>query len=356
MDPITQGALGAAAALSLRFKIQDPKPMIAAVAVAGWIGGMAADLDVVIRSSSDPLLAVEFHRHFTHSLFFIPFGGLIVGLFLMAMGSIRRRFTRAAVPEKFWNRNILVAATIGYATHGLLDACTSYGTQLLWPFSNIRVAWNNIGIIDPIPTTLWIGSMLFAFRLRRGFRPVGAVRALFVLGLVYLLLGVVQRERASDFQEKLISERGIEIEKVSRRVVKPTMFQIFLWRSIYQHEGRYTTDGIHVGLTGHRIYKGESVDILNRASLSSSTRLDEDLRRFDWFSDGWLAAMPDTPEGLARIGDMRYALLPQEIRPLWGIEFDRTQTDRPVDFKNFRDIRDGDAACFRNMMFGWDCQ
>ena len=33
---------------------------------------------------------------------------------------------------------------LGYATHGMLDACTSYGTQLLWPFTNHRYAFNTI--------------------------------------------------------------------------------------------------------------------------------------------------------------------------------------------------------------------
>src|SRR5690606_29471703 len=44
----------------------------------GALGGMAPDLDVIIRSASDPLLALEYHRHFTHSLAFIPIGGLLV--------------------------------------------------------------------------------------------------------------------------------------------------------------------------------------------------------------------------------------------------------------------------------------
>ena len=78
MDPVTQGALGAAASVALlgrRSPVSAP-----ALAAMGWLGGMAADLDVLIRSSSDPLLAIEYHRHFTHSLAFVPLGGLIVAL------------------------------------------------------------------------------------------------------------------------------------------------------------------------------------------------------------------------------------------------------------------------------------
>ncbi|NNF80958.1 MAG: metal-dependent hydrolase, partial [Rhizobiales bacterium] len=66
MDPFTQGALGAALPQATR--------RAAHVGIAGALGfasGMAADLDIFIRSSSDPLLFLEYHRQFTHSLIFI---------------------------------------------------------------------------------------------------------------------------------------------------------------------------------------------------------------------------------------------------------------------------------------------
>ena len=40
----------------------------------------------------------------------------------------------------------------GFSTHGVLDACTSYGTQLGWPFSDVRFAWSNVSIVDPLFT------------------------------------------------------------------------------------------------------------------------------------------------------------------------------------------------------------
>jgi len=34
----------------------------------GFLSGMAPDLDILIRSSTDPLLSLEYHRQFTHFL------------------------------------------------------------------------------------------------------------------------------------------------------------------------------------------------------------------------------------------------------------------------------------------------
>lgn len=75
MDPLTQGMLGAALTLSV-----SKREHLRAAAVLGGLSGMAPDLDVLIRSSQDPLLFLEYHRQFTHSLLFIPFGSLLCAL------------------------------------------------------------------------------------------------------------------------------------------------------------------------------------------------------------------------------------------------------------------------------------
>ena len=78
MDPVTQSALGASLA-----QTQSNSNKVWAAAILGCIGGLAPDLDVLISSSEDPLLFLEYHRQFTHSLIFIPFGSLLVSLFFL---------------------------------------------------------------------------------------------------------------------------------------------------------------------------------------------------------------------------------------------------------------------------------
>src|SRR5262245_16609157 len=126
MDSITQGVLGAAAAQAV-LKKRLPQ----GAGLVGAIGGMAADLDILIRSSSDPTVSWLYHRHFTHSLIFIPIGGLIAALPFL--------FLKQYKDDKRW---VILAAIIGYATHAPLDMFTSFGTQLFWPFSNYRVAFD----------------------------------------------------------------------------------------------------------------------------------------------------------------------------------------------------------------------
>ena len=158
MDPLSQGTVGVAFAQSIANKNNIIK-----IGIIGFFAGLAPDLDVLIRSENDPILFLEYHRQFSHSLFFIPFGSLIVALLIFPL-----------FKKSMSLKTIYMASFLGYATHGLLDACTSYGTLLFWPFSNERVTWNNISIIDPlftIPVLILIGiaiktrKKIFSFKI-----------------------------------------------------------------------------------------------------------------------------------------------------------------------------------------------
>lgn len=365
MDPLSQAFIGAAAAQSfVRAKSEDgsAEPSLAKrkmklAMLAGVLGGMAPDLDVFIRSSTDALLAIQFHRHFTHSFIFIPVGGLIVGLFLFTLlEKIAPKFCEGLN----WKQSVMFA-TIGFATHGLLDACTSYGTQLLWPFSNLRVAWNNVGIIDPIPTLSWlIGSVIALRKVDRRWARAG-----FLIALTYLLLGFAQRERALDAQNLLLAERG---HTATRREVKPTVLQIFVWKSLYESDGKFYSDAIRVGLGPAKIYRGsgEGIPKFNLSQMQvANAEINQfalDIKRFDWFSDGWVARVPNREsENKIVLGDIRFSMLPNEIDPLWGIEFDARGLsegpfDRHVAFVQFREVTDRRFQVFRNILAGRDLE
>ncbi|HCU91201.1 MAG TPA: metal-dependent hydrolase, partial [Gammaproteobacteria bacterium] len=105
MDPLSQGVIGATAPLAVSKK----DGLLAGL--LGCFSGMAADIDVLIRSDTDPILFLEFHRQFTHSLIFIPIGGFICALLLYALFARR---------QLGFGRTYFFC-TLGYATHGLLD-------------------------------------------------------------------------------------------------------------------------------------------------------------------------------------------------------------------------------------------
>ena len=74
--------------------IKVQKKEIKFASFCGFSGGIAPDIDVLIKSDSNPLLFIEYHRHFTHSLLFAPFGVLIVSLFLYLIFIKQKKLTQ----------------------------------------------------------------------------------------------------------------------------------------------------------------------------------------------------------------------------------------------------------------------
>ncbi len=73
MDPLAHAILGA-----------DP-PVLRdfgrfARVTGGWVAGVLPDIDGFFLVSDDPLAYLEYHRHFTHALLFVPVGGLVAAL------------------------------------------------------------------------------------------------------------------------------------------------------------------------------------------------------------------------------------------------------------------------------------
>ena len=331
MDLLTQGLLGIAMAQA-GAKQQE----IRIATGIGFLAGIAADVDILIQSENDPLLNIEFHRHFTHSLFFVPLGALIVALLLWPFLRKRLPFSR-----------LYLFTFLGYCLSGVLDAFTSYGTNLLWPVSDARIALNIISVLDPAFTLILLIAGVMAFR--RYSRTMARFGLL--LAAVYLSFGWLQLQRAETAAESLIAERGHRAEQL---LVKPTLANLVLWRSIYEFDGKFHVDAIRVGLFSEpRIYPGESVDkfVLERDlnGLTASSVLAQDIARFSHFSSGFLAIRPEQPNVLV---DVRYSNLPTTLAPLWGIEINPQQPDQHAQYKLYRDSSSATREKFLKLLLG----
>ncbi|MGV8712304.1 MAG: metal-dependent hydrolase [Nitrosomonas sp.] len=331
MDLLTQGLLGTAMAQS-GARQQD----VRLAAGIGFFAGIAADMDILIQSENDPLLNIEFHRHFTHSLFFVPLGALLVALVLWP-------FFRKYLPFL----RLYLFTFLGYCLSGVLDAFTSYGTHLLWPLSDVRVAWNTISVIDPVFTLILLIAGSIAFR-KHASTPA---RIGLLLATLYMSVGWIQQQRAHTLAEELIAERSHQAQSL---LVKPTLGNLVLWRSIYEFDGRLYVDAIRVGLWSNaRIYPGESIKKFkfdrDLDQVPASSVLAADIARFAHFSDGYLAIRPEQPNVLI---DVRYSNLPMTIAPLWGIEINPEQPDQHAKYTLYRDASRQTRQTFLSLLLG----
>ncbi len=311
MDPVSQGVLGASVPQAI-----SRKKHIAAATLFGAVSGMAPDLDFLIRSDTDPLMYLQYHRQFTHSLIFIPVGSLICALAFYF--SLARR----------WDVSFKLTylfCLLGYATHGFLDACTSYGTQLLWPFSTERFAWNTISIVDPLFTLPLLALVITGLRKKNSL--FGKIALCWVL--LYQGLGIYQHQRVAAVGRQLAQERG---HTPMRLEVKPSFANLLLWKVIYEVEDGYYTDAVRAA-PALTIYPGEFIPRLEIERdlpwLDRDSQQAKDLARFDWFSRGFLSLDPNNP---MRVIDMRYSLVPNEAMGMWSIWLDQNagKTDHVI--------------------------
>ncbi len=315
MDPITQGLLGAAAAQAACGKSLGRR-----AAVVGFIGGTLADADVFLSAWSDPAHPQELHRHFTHALAFIPVGGLI-----------------AATPffVKRWYRDraraVLWAATLAYATHGLLDCMTSYGTHWLWPFTDARSSWDVISIIDPVFTGVLLVALMAAMILKRS-KPA-AVGLMMVCA--YLGWGVIQHARASAAIARVAAYRGHGVERIR---AMPTLGNLIVWRGLYVSHGSIYVVAVRTPVfAASTVREGGAAEVFVPRSLPASTpqrqHVVDVLERFNLFADGYLTKIYSGSNLI--IADLRYSLDSAGLTPLWGIRLDPVDPDDPLAWGSF---------------------
>lgn len=238
-------------------------------------------------------------------------------------------------------------ACLGYASHGLLDACTSYGTYLLWPLTDTRYAWNWISVIDPI-YTVPLAILLAVSVWRQGRRSLGLA---WIWLVAYMTFGAVQNHRAEQIVADWARQSGLTIERL---VAKPAFANLILWRGLVDDGQRFHLVAVR-NLPGSDtlLWSGGSVARFARPEGLIDGQLTTDLDRFDHFSSDWLFRYPDyDAAGEWFIGDFRYAIDPASQRPLWGIVFNPEDPDSRARYTTPRRVTEEERAAFFQRLRG----
>ena len=287
MDPLTHAVLGAAIVQVCYSKRAGFKLLTLAAALTA----MAPDLDIFLNSASDPLFGLTMHRHFTHALIFVPIGSLLGVLGFWHW--LKQYFS-------FWQLWLLLA--LAYVSHGLLDALTSYGTMLYWPFSNQRVAWNAIAVVDPLVTLPLVVAIICSMLWKRRIYSCCAL----AWCLLYFCFGGWQHYQINQWLHN-------EHPTVTRAMAHPTLGNLLVWRVLYWQDNQIHVTGVRRSLAGHlQIYPGPAIK--PNLPITQSLLQQLDLEQFSNFADGYVAVGKN-----GCVEDLRYAILPMNARGLWGV-------------------------------------
>jgi len=266
MDSITQAVLGASIQGAMLGRHQGRRALLYGAALA-----TLPDLDVVI-AYADPVSAMTHHRGFSHSL-------LVLSAFSVLLAWLIRRWRPSPhyTATRLWLTLWLVLIT-----HPLLDAFTSYGTQLLWPFAVTPTAWSSIFIIDPVYTVPLVIATLagLAVGIRRG--TLRLLHGALAFSCVYLAFTV---------GGKMVAEHRVRQALEAASIQPAAMFSgtaplnSLLWRVMAK-------DG-----SGH--YYESFVSLLDAeparltalplgSELAGALAASPEHQRLRWFTDDWL--------------------------------------------------------------------
>lgn len=212
--------LGSLIIRKLKFKNQR-LPMIAMIVAANL-----PDIDFIIRFFGAGFYLVH-HREISHSL---------IGILLLSI-IIAAAFSKLKKAE--FNKYFLIGL-VGTLSHLFLDIITSWGTQVLYPFNNIRYEFSLIPIVDVY------------------------VLAIFIVGIILINLNKVQKEKIAKatlfiFMVFLLFKSGLKIyadnavenlDNYENVKVLPSLSSPFKWRAIITEPDMYIVNDFDVSTTG----------------------------------------------------------------------------------------------------------
>ncbi len=219
MDSLTQIVLGAAVGEAVLGKKVGNKAML-----YGAIAGTIPDLDVLATHFTDTTKALAMHRGFTHSIVFSV-------VFAPVFGWLVTRYEKFK-EVKAWSWLFFWA----FVTHPLLDAHTTWGTQLFWPF-DLRLAFKTIFVIDPLYTLPFLVFLILAMRQKRTepkrqfYNKLGLYMSSGYLLLTFLLKWLAYRQ----FEQALEQQQIACIQLDTR----PAPLNTMLWSVNVETENAY---------------------------------------------------------------------------------------------------------------------
>ena len=359
MDSLTQIILGAATGEAAKGKKLGNKAMF-----WGAVGGTIPDLDVLVGAGLkqlgfvDELWALAFHRNISHSLFFaftMPFllgaavnwhyknpgrkyvsfiGSLLVfGLIGFAINYVLYELGGKNINYKALSGTAVVGTMLGVFfyrrffkrtltkvdatwkdfawvffwsifTHPLLDCCTTYGTQLFQPFSDYRVAFNNVAVADLFYTLPFLFSLVAA----RLFLKNTFWRKLFLwIGIgwscFYLLFTFYNKYQVHQIFAKSLQAQNIEYKRL---MTSPSLFTNFLWSGTAEgdsvfYQGTYSKFDKVPFISKFQIYP-------KNHHLISKYKAGRTIKTLKWFSNDYYSILI-RKDGQLQLNDLRFGTM-----------------------------------------------
>jgi inner membrane protein len=283
MDSLTQIVLGAAVGEAVLGSKVGNKAML-----YGAIAGTIPDLDVIASNFTDTTKALAFHRGFTHS---VVFSVLFAPIFAWLVTRYERhKDIKGWAWLFFW----------AFFTHPILDAHTTWGTQLFWPL-DLRLAFKTIFVIDPLYTLPFLACLILAMvrkrtdAKRRFYNNLGLI-----LSTSYLLITIGLKGYTYLQFRNALETQNIPYTELD---TKPSPMNTILWSANVDTEDRYLLGTYSIFDTKPISFQHYPKDHHLLGGLVDNERIQRMIR----ISKGWFIITKEN--GRLYFNDLRFGLL-----------------------------------------------
>lgn len=264
----------------------------------GAIAGTIPDLDVVWRFFTDTITATEMHRGFSHSIVFSVLAAPVFGWL------VHQCKKRPDVGWQGWSWLFF----LGLFTHPLLDAFTTWGTQIFWPF-NWRVAFNSIFVIDPLYTVPFLICIIVAafynFKARNGAPGRKTAMRVNTIGIYlstgYLLFTLVAKWAVHTRITKALETQNITYTQISTR---PAPLNTVLWNANVDTKDSYLIGDYSFFDSQPPLFKAYPKNREASAVIDQT----KGVQRLITISDGWYITSKENNNWY--FSDLRFGLIP----------------------------------------------
>ncbi|MEZ2722239.1 metal-dependent hydrolase [Paenalcaligenes hominis] len=305
MDSLTQAVLGASISGAMLGRFHGRKAVI-----AGAVLATLPDLDVFIRYA-DPISSMTYHRGFSHSL-----------IVLTAFSLLLAALWRGVKPDKRYGFLWLWSALwLTLVTHPLLDAFTSFGTQLWWPLTPTPASWSSIFIIDPLYTLPLTLGAFAALLFGVGARTQRWLNWGLILSSLYLAWTVGAKHWA---EYRALAQLQTQGAPTAEHWSAAMPFNSLLWRVLTRDEHQHCE--MVISLLDRA--PSEFVCVEHNHYLTQALPKSDHIERLRWFTGDWvrfdpvddLLVVTDIRLGAAMgLSSFRFVVAEQNLNDEWTL-------------------------------------
>lgn len=325
MDSLTHIVLGAAIGeVTLGKKIGNK------ALIYGALLGTIPDLDVFITPFLNPVSSLFFHRGISHSLLFMVLLAPIAGWILSKIEK------KHSIELKKW----ISFSFFPLLSHIFIDCFNTYGTGIFEPFSNIRIAYDTMAIIDfiflapLIIAVIWVMFYQKQDRIRRVITWVGIG-----ISTTYFLFTIVNK---IDVESKIRKQLASGNIKYNRLLTTPAPLSNFLWLIVAEDDNGYNV-GYYYPIKGNDV---TFYFLARNSELLDSFLEDKNLQNLLRFTKGFYTVEKDI-SGNLWLYDMRYCGLNLEDinshvfsfnlkKNMTRVEISRAHPNRKINLKTIK--------------------